>query len=276
MSNVNNKIILSSAILAQLVDGGNESAADNSTVISTAKWFNASAGDYKLASVEQDADGNFLFNLESGNTIKASAGWAVAKLLSAAVFKDTDSKKALLDNAANGQLVKKVHLKAWNLNAGQRIGEVVTTAQTAAQQLLADIRGTLTGKIASLQDTIKAVVQNETLQADYLAIVEKGEPLEIDGLPVDYTATVQAIGRERLQEKLDQITAAFVGTKSEIALNIADDLKTVEVQVSHWDSANVAEVTERLTKYGFSKVAFDADKTGVLAKLRAQIVTVTV
>ena len=143
---------------------------------------------------------------------------------------------------------------------------------SAKSILINDIKTGFTAIITDLQSTANSAT-SETIIDDYLYLCETvAGDININGSLINVDNTRNQLNIEAMQASLDQIKSCLLLGKSEVELNIIDK-NTVEVYLSSWDHQNNKVALEKLQTFNFTGV-FDSDKTGILKKLSAQIVTI--
>jgi hypothetical protein len=145
---------------------------------------------------------------------------------------------------------------------------------TPDQQLLLDIKTAFDAEIASIAEYYKTIANDASLQADYLQLVTDNQELKIYTIAIDATKTAALITSAKFAETLEQIQSVFVGTKTAVDCEVSSDSKSIACNLMQWDKNNAETILAKLATFGF-KAVFDKDSTKVLARLQAQILTIT-
>lgn len=222
-----------------------------------------------IASVECPSE-NFTFTLEDGTKETVTSEVIYLRL--------TSASKSSLDDLASwkyGRVVKGILLTefATSVYTGvvKETSKAIKTVLSAKSVLLQDIKSSYAVIISGLNDTVKSIT--EELLTDYIEIVEKNGVLTVDGIAIDCSNTVKQINQELMQETINQITSCFLIGKSEVDIEIIDD-KTIEVNLSSWDSNNKETAINKLKLFKIVNVAFNPDIDGLFTRKNIQFVTI--
>lgn len=155
-----------------------------------------------------------------------------------------------------------------------KIKTTVTNVISAKTVLINDIKTGFKAIITDIQSTSDSAT-SETVIDNYLYLCETATgDININGSLINVDNTRTQLNIESMQAALDQITSCLLLGKSEVEVNVIDK-HNVEVYLSNWDYLNNTIAIEKLQTFNFTGV-FDADKTGILKKLSAQIVAIKI
>ena len=124
-----------------------------------------------------------------------------------------------------------------------------TTLAAYYADRIAELQEQCKTELQSVDDSLTAIVNSETLPADYLAMVETGNGVfQLDGETVTLDKTYQAIQTAKFEEKIEQVRSTFVGTKMDIYSEFADGKLVIDIQ--NYDAAAVPAINDKLTAFG--------------------------